>query len=298
MSKRKTNRPSPPNPVIGWLIGGGVLLAVIAVILFIFTGQKPQVQPISQLTTEDFHSLAFSPSEAETIYFGHHGGLLVSRNGGKDWQPSTLTGVDAMALALPTSNPQVMYAAGHEVFYKSSDAGQTWQAVKTNLLSLDIHGFAADSNDANHLYAYIAGANIYGSTDGGSTWTERSAPSTSTYNLAVGENGQILYAATTQQGLWRSTDSGSNWTKLGNLPGAGAIAVAYAATSKQLYASTIGDGAGMYISTNGGETWASAFTGNILAIAVSPLNNNHLVILNEKGQVYASRDNGKSWTGK
>lgn len=302
MPKRKKNRPNrqSQNPVIGWFIIGGVLLVVAVVILFIAFGQKPLAQPISQLTTEDFHSLAFSPTEAETIYFGHHQGLLVSKNGGKDWQPSTLTNpaADAMSLALPASNPKMMYVAGHDVFYTSSDTGKTWQAMKTNLPSMDIHGFAVDPNDANHVYAHVVEAGIYTSTDGGNKWTLLATPPASTFNLAVGENAETIFAATTENGFWRTTDGGTNWTRLKNIPGLGATNVAYSIASKQVYATTIGSGAGLYISSDNGESWEVLFKGIFFAVAVSPLNPNHLVIVNEKGQVYASRDNGKTWTDK
>lgn len=51
--------------------------------------------------TQDFHSLAFDPDDADTIFFGHHGGLMVSNDGGARWEDSTLDSVDAMQLALP-----------------------------------------------------------------------------------------------------------------------------------------------------------------------------------------------------
>ena len=34
-----------------------------------------------------------------------------------------------------------------------------------------------------------------------------------------------------------------------------------------------------------------------LAVAVSPLEPNHLIAVDEKGQVYASRDGGRTWPG-
>lgn len=105
---------------------------IIAGIWLVFSTRQSgnlQTQPISKLSTADFHSLAFSLTEPETIFFGHHHGLLVSHNGGKDWEPTTLNNADAMALALPPSDPQILYAAGHEVFFKSTDDGRSWESV-------------------------------------------------------------------------------------------------------------------------------------------------------------------------
>src|SRR5690349_19404007 len=83
-----------------WLIIFGLTLVVVSVAWIVFSSRESassEVSPISRLTTGDFHSLAFSPTEPETIFFGHHGGLLVSHNGGKDWELTTLSGADAMA---------------------------------------------------------------------------------------------------------------------------------------------------------------------------------------------------------
>src|SRR5258706_1652638 len=92
----------------------GIALVLTAGLWLALRNRQPdslRVQPISRLSTSDFHSLAFSITAAETVYFGHHHGLLVSRNGGRDWESTSLPSADAMALALPTSDPQIMYAA-------------------------------------------------------------------------------------------------------------------------------------------------------------------------------------------
>lgn len=33
----------------------------------------------------DYHSLAFSPSDRNTLFFGHHSGIMESQDGGKTW---------------------------------------------------------------------------------------------------------------------------------------------------------------------------------------------------------------------
>src|SRR5687768_13311323 len=173
-----------------WLIAVGAALIVIAALWFVFSNRQsdnPQAQPISKLSTADFHSLAFSPTEPETVFFGHHGGLLVSQDGGKNWEPTTLTGADAMALALPASDPQIMYATGHNGFFKSTDGGKVWESVSTNLPGTDIHGFSVDPENANRVYAHIVGLGIFSSEDGGSTWTHlTTAVPSATYSLVVG----------------------------------------------------------------------------------------------------------------
>lgn len=283
-----------------WLMVGGIALILIAGTLYFFMNRSSEgsgIRPISRLTTNDFHSLAFSFTEPETIYFGHHGGLMVSRNGGKDWESTTLKNADAMALAMPSSDPQTMYAAGHDVFFKSTDGGTTWKSIPMNLPGTDIHGFSVDPENADHVFAHVVGFGIFGSEDGGVTWSLLSdtVPS-STFNLAVGETAHTLYAAAGEEGLWVSENAGDTWSRLPDGPEAGAIAVTFVRADGRLYVSTLGDQAGLYWSDDGGQTWTfTGLNGTILAIAVSPFDPDHIVLVNDAGQVYASRDGGISW---
>ena len=284
------------------IIGGIVLALIVGVLFLLFNRDSGPSNPlvISRLTTADFHSLAFSLTEPETVFFGHHQGLLVSHNGGKDWEPTTLKNADAMALALPASDPQIMYAAGHEVFFKSTDGGKSWKSVATNLPGLDIHGFTVDPENANLIYAHVVGFGIFGSQDGGRGWTllSVSAPPL-TYNLAVGENSKTLYAAAGDAGLWQSRDGGHTWNPVQNAPDKGAIAVTYVPANGRFYVSTLGDSQGLYVSDDNGQSWKSVgLSGLFLAIAVSPLDPDHILTINSHGEVFASRDGGLTWSDK
>jgi photosystem II stability/assembly factor-like uncharacterized protein len=284
-----------------WLISAGVILVLIAGAWITFSNRQSSgnaARPISQLTTSDFHSLAFSVKEPETIYFGHHDGLMVSRNGGKDWGSTTLSQADAMALALPSSDPSVMYAAGHDVFSKSVDGGETWQSVSTNLPGTDIHGFAVNPEDAAEVYAQVVGYGIFGSKDGGNTWVllSNSGPP-SIFNLAVGENSETLYAAAGDAGLWRSQNGGTTWAVVKNTPDSGVIALTYVQVKGRLYVTTLGDAAGLYVSEDNGESWKPAgINGILLAVTISPLDADHMIVFNDQGEVFASRDGGLSWS--
>jgi len=250
---------------------------------------------ISRLTTADFHSLAFSAASPDTVFFGHHGGLKVSRDGGRTWQDATLRNADAMALAAPASNPNVMYAAGHNVFFRSEDGGRTWTEVQSNLPGLDIHAFAADPENGEVVYAFVVGFGLFRSEDGGTTWGLRS-PSVSPVGLAVGETLDIVYAAAGDFGVARSDDGGRTWERTGGPRGA-ALAIAFDGAGGRLYVSVTGDRPGLYVSEDSGATWlALDLTGTFVAIAVSPLDPDRLVVVDQAGWVYASRDGGKTWT--
>lgn len=301
--KERTRKKRQRQAQGGWLIPAGIALILVAGLWLVFFNRRPEndtARPISRLTTNDFHSLAFSGTEPETVFFGHHGGLLTSRNGGKDWQSTTLSQADAMALAVPSSDSQIMYAAGHDVFFKSSDEGKNWESINTNLPATDIHGFAVDPQNADIVYANVAGFGIFGSQDGGLAWTLLSdgAPPT-TFNLTVGRNSETLYAAAGQAGLWQSQDGGRIWEPVQNIPDSGAIAVTYAQANGRLYVTTLGDLAGLYVSDDNGQSWNSAgLNGTLLAVAVSPLDPDHVIVVNDQGDVFASRDRGLSWLDK
>ena len=281
----------------------GVILMLSAGLWLVFSNRQSdnlQPQPISKLSTEDFHSLAFSLTEPETVFFGHHQGLLVSHNGGKDWDSTILNNADAMALALPSSDPQIMYAAGHDIFFKSIDGGKSWESVSTNLPGTDIHGFSVDPENAKQVFAHVVGFGIFGSQDGGSTWTllSDSAPP-STFNLAVGDNSETLYAAAGEAGLWQSQDGGHTWNSLQGAPDRGAIAVTYVPKNGRFYVTTLGDLQGLYVSEDHGQSWKSAgLNGLLLAIAVSPLDPDHIIVVNDQGEVFGSRDGGISWSNE
>jgi photosystem II stability/assembly factor-like uncharacterized protein len=284
-----------------WLIVMGFVLALVAGLWIAFSNRQSEnagARPIGRLTTNDFHSLAFSPTEPEIVFFGHHDGLLVSQNGGKDWQPTTLTNTDAMALGVPPSSPQTMYAAGHNVFVKSNDGGKTWQSVPANLPGLDIHAFAVDPENPNKVFAYIVSFGLFGSEDGGISWEALSVtvPS-SIHSLTLGEDDQTLYAAAGGAGLWQSQDGGQTWIPVQNVPANGAIAVAYVRANGRLYLTTLDPAAELYYSDDEGQTWAStSLRETILAVAISPLDSKHIMAVNDQGEVFASRDGGLSWS--
>ena len=297
--KEQLRRKAQQKSQSRWLMAVGIALLVIAGLWFVFSNRPVsnlQARPISKLSTADFHSLAFSLTEPETVYFGHHGGLLVSQNGGKDWEETTLENVDAMSLALPPSDPDIMYAAGHNVFFKSPDGGKTWDAVPAKLPGLDIHAFAANPENAAQVVAYVVSFGLFRSDDGGITWQSLFLRlPTSINGLAFGKDEKTLYAAAGGAGLWESKDGGQNWTAVQNTPDNGAIAVRYVREDGRLYVTTLGNSPGLYVSRDNGQSWeATQLKGIILAITISPLDPDHVIAVNDQGEVFASRDGGLS----
>ena len=118
----------------GGLVAIAVVVVAVAAWWLIVRAGESDSQVLYRFQTQDFHSLAIDPIDPDTLYLGHHGGLLVSRDGGRTWQSGTLSGVDAMQLALPAADPERIYASGHGVFVVSQDGGQTWAEVTAGAL--------------------------------------------------------------------------------------------------------------------------------------------------------------------
>lgn len=286
-----------------WLILGGglVLAAILAATISLMRGPTTG-GAIATLQTNDFHALAFSPTDPNIVYFGHHNGVMRSDDGGRTWrQLVERRSFDAMGLALSPAEPRRIYLAGHDLFQVSTDGGAAWQPVTHNLPGTDIHGFAMSLDDPNRLYALVVGHGILRSTDGGRTWQplDGQVPSDVMALAAAGGTPETLYAGSMRAGLLRSGDGGQSWAPTASGPRSQSVlALAVDSTSRQtVYA---GAGAGLYKSTDGGATWSKLpYPGSsVVALAVSPAQPNvvlAIAVKDRQGLVYRSEDGGATW---
>ena len=154
------------------------------------------------------------------------------------------------ALALAPSDDKIVYLgtgegalSGDSYFgdgiWRSADGGVTWKHVSSKFTGQATSALAVDPTNPNHVYA----ATLRGR--GGAKRT--TAPTKTPY------------------GVWESKDGGSSWTlrkgTTDELHGATDLVID-PQNSKALWASFWGDG--IYRSTDGGTTWASAL-GNLPA---------------------------------
>lgn len=255
-------------------------------------------QALYTFDTRDFHSLAFDPDDANRLYFGHHGGLMISDDGGASWRDAALQGVDVMQQSVPADGGGRHYAAGHEVFFVSSDGGATWAAPDTDLPALDIHGFAAAPTDGDRLYAFeIVSRGLYTSADGGATWTDLALPpgmQAGLLPMAVGYDDPLHLFAGVGPELIESKDGGQTWQPL-EAPG-GTI-VSLATLPDDPASLLVGTEAGIWQRGVGGG-WARLdlqTDGAVLAIAAHPADSSELAVLDQQGNLYRSHDGGASW---
>ena len=192
-------------------------------------------------------AIAAHPTDANTIYIAAAGGgVWKTTNGGTTWTPLTDTQrtLSMGAIAIAKSNPSVIYAGTGE---------------------------ANNSGDSNF------GRGILVSTNGGTTWTLRTAAGAfdrlATSQIAVDPtNANVAYAAMADfannglccanTGIWKTIDGGTTWTNttttIDSTRPWSAIVID-PTTPATLYAAHgeyDGDSAnGVYKSINSGGTW-------------------------------------------
>ncbi len=248
-------------------------------------------------------AVAGHPKEKTTFYMGTTGGgVWKTVDGGKEWKNVSdgffKTG-SVGAVAVSTSNPQVIYVGMGEHtlrgntshgdgVYKSVDAGKTWAYVGLK-----------NTYHIGRLLIHPTNADIV-------------------YVAAIGH----AFGPNEERGVFKTTDGGKSWKKvLYKSPDVGAIDLTMdPANPDVMYASAFefrrfewgvrssGPGAGIFKTTNGGETWtditlnpglpAGKNRGRIgLALSPSKPERVWAIIEAENNQtgIYRTDDSGAHW---
>lgn len=277
-----------------WLLAAGAL-ALIAVAAWWAIGRETTpgaaggaARSLASYRPPDIHALTVHPTDPATVIFGNHGGMLVSRDGGRTWDPLGPKG-DAMGIAMPAGSSTV-YAAGHDVFFRSDDGGRTWSSVRPALPGTDIHGFAASAVMPGRFYAYVAGNGLFRSDDGGSIWTRAAAAPGSTMSMTVASGGgQDILFASTMEGVQRSRDGGATWERVPELGGA-----TVSASGSRVYAVA---GTAVLVSSDGGLRWEQRSFPNGGATLAAPAASDPetVYVLAEGLTIWRSSDGGRTW---
>lgn len=302
MSKKRRgyarHQPAPP-PRRPWraLVVGGTAVAAVAVIALAVVlngaGQAAvgEATAWSTLGTQDVHALAFDPADPQHLYFGHHGGLLETKDGGRSWQATALRGADAMNVAPPAGD--FFQIAGHNVYKETADGGETWQDVPNDLPGLDLHSFVVDPADPAHAWAFSVGFGLFETTDKGRTWDLRQPDGWGALTSFL-ESGKTILVGVGSTGLSRSDDGGRTWTALGQPTGQ----VASLAASADGAVIVAGTTTGVSRSTDGGRTWTTTPLETVgVTVAVYPKDPNVVVVVDDKTRFFRSKDGGASWPG-
>lgn len=273
-----------------WLLPAATVavVLVVGVVLVVNSLPKGGQTAWARFDTADVHSLAFIGGDPEQVMFGHHGGLLESRDGGRTWSALPVRD-DAMSMA-PADDDSIVIA-GHEVLTASRDGGATWASIPADLPSLDIHGFTRDPADPARMWAYLATGGLWESTDFGAHWTEVRADNV-VFPLAVRDGSTTRLLGVDASGLVTSTDGGRTWTTLGQPPTYPITTLAATPDGRTLYA---GAPDGLFRSGDGGRTWSpTAYRGSAFAVATTP-DGQTVAVVSRETEFFRSPDRGATW---
>ncbi len=282
------------------LLAGATTIAVLGIAIGIWAivarvGSGPDARALYQFHTQDIHSLAFDPGDANTLFFGHHTGLKVSHDAGRTWQDEPVGSIDAMQLSLPATGGDRRYLAGHDVFKVSTDGGKTWRNQPSNLPGIDLHTFTSSPSDPLRLYTIPVGFNnLFASADGGAQWQQLPLPSggSSGMGLVVAPDSPLHLYAGIGARIAESRDGGKTWA---SQPGPNAQ-VTQLATDP---AGTLYAGTAQGLATRAADgTWHTLplpVGTAVLAVAVSATQPGRVAVVDQQGHFYRSDDGAQTW---
>jgi hypothetical protein len=230
-----------------------------------------------------------------------------------------------LAIDFHPSDPNIVYVgAASGGVWKSTDNGINWTPIADDIPVIAVGGLAVDKTDPDVVVIgtgeatlnvdAVSGVGMLRSTDAGNTWI----PTSLTTPLGGGGgchfvecsvNGTFL--AGRNDGLWRSTDGGATWDTV-RVGGDYYDAVWKPGDPTRVYTVKGNDGSGnnVKVSTDDGQTWAKAGTGQPFSfqigkskLGVTAANPVRLFALfGELGDgggttgFYRSTDDGATWT--
>ncbi|MDO5977770.1 WD40/YVTN/BNR-like repeat-containing protein [Flavivirga spongiicola] len=238
-------------------------------------------------------------SNPDIMYVGTaSGGLWKSTSGGISWQPIFDKEVTASigAVAIQQSNPSVIWTGtgegnprnslnGGYGIYKSLDGGKNWKLMGLEK-TRHIHRVVIDPTNPNTVYVAAIGSpwgvhserGVYKTTDGGKTWNK------------------ILFI-NNKTGAADLVMDPTNPNKL--------IAAMWEHKRDPWFFNSGGEGSGLHITHDGGETWKKVTDedglpkgdlGRIgIAIAANKPNTIYALVEAKKNALYKSEDGGFKW---
>ena len=272
--------------------------------------------------------ITFGESESEVFMAGLQG-VYRTYDNGKTWIESNTGFVGSEVVDLVTSLDGTMYATTYNLgIFKSTDGGKNWVFASFGIKNWYGMQLATHPEDADTLFTTTNGG-VYKSTNAGKSWeliggsdlcddedaggnchyhgivVEKEAP----FKVLVGSGGDQY--AKEGVGLTGSEDNGESWrnsddgfvrdvhvSKLVIDPNNNNIF--YATTQGETeYTDKVGDGAGVFKSTDRGNNWTRINNGlNSLetnVLAVDPNDSDVLYLGTDDDGIYKSINGGENW---
>jgi len=257
------------------------------------------------------------------------------RNIGPGGMSGRVTAIDVV-----TSNPDVMYvgtASGG--LWKSTSGGVKWNPIFDNEVTASIGAVAIQQSNPSVIWvgtgegnprnSLNGGYGIYKSLDGGKSWKAMGLQKTRHIHRVIIDptNPDIVYVGAIgspwgehpERGVYKTTDGGKTWNKIlfaNNKTGAADLVMDPTNPNKLIAAmwehkrdpwffNSGGEGSGLHITHDGGETWKKLSSedglpkGNLgrigIGIATNKPNIVYALIEAKKNGLYKSENGGFTW---
>lgn len=303
---------------------------------------RPLTEDLADLSVG---ALALAPSSPNTIYLGTGEGgfgnfipgigLLTSNDGGATWSlPVTVIARSFFRISVHPTRPQELVAGTENGGIRSTDGGRNWSFVIPQSTYGAVTEIARAPGNADLLYAAtwcvfgcnVGASRILKSTDGGVTWTSKSAglpitvddPFFERFSLAMSpSNPQVLYVAAglsnfagnrVSSHVYKSVDGGESWVDLDSVHNSPDGSIAGFMGLQSWYDNTIvvspGDpnavvagGVEAVRSTDGGASWSAIFQPDFHVDQHDLQYQGSTLWIANDGGIWTSTDDGASVVG-
>ncbi len=227
-------------------------------------------------------ALVVSASDGKFALFGTDvGGLFRSRNGGKSWEPCNVgyTPRGTSGMAIDPHNARRVLSVG------------------ANSVSGDFHGIYL-STDQAASWRQVLKANIGGGQDS----REQLAFDPATFDKKIGFTRVVYWSRIASDkpswgtpdvhpALYKSANGGKTWREIPGTEAVGGSVLKVHPTKGLVYAA---NGNGLFVSRDGGKTFAKTFDGDVTGLDVTPRSPNAVWVSQADG-VYRSNDAGATF---
>ncbi len=148
----------------------------------------------------DGHAVATSAAEPGTVFLAVRMGLFRSEDQGTSWQDMEIGRFSPVTygrdIRVSPHDPRVLYAAlsvaassSFGSLYRSEDVGRSWKRIDEGTdPQATLMAVALDGRDPARICTAARNGQVFGTSDGGATWTEMRLPETvrQVYALACG----------------------------------------------------------------------------------------------------------------
>lgn len=240
------------------------------------------------------YALAPSLSEPGVFYAGYYDGLYRSTDSGPQWTRIAFTGqIIGVGVKADDGNILIAGLSSNQGIRRSTDRGQSWLAV--GMASGFMKGLGVSPANPARMYLAMSGAaaSCFRSDDGGQSWVP-SGPATDGWGLWVDPMDAERAILSSSNGIYVTVNGGGLWT----LKLSGTCYANVSVRDGVLYAPLVSSpvaGAGVYESTDFGQTWTNYSSGIVASFFYASGAAAGGVLAGHYGGIYRSEAPASPW---